>query len=123
MPVNPMPTIRDLAPVLAVTRASMQPMLAFFTDQLGFSTDTLIGDPPQFAMLMRDGKTVMLTCDKDFTLPQKNWAVYFWIDDVEAMHAEALERGAKAGPLTNKPYDMVEFEITAPDGRIITFGQ
>ena len=115
--------IRDIAPVLAVTRASMQPMLAFFTGQLGFDAETVLGDGPQFAMLKRDGKTVMLTCVMPFQPPQGEWAVYFWVDDVEAMHKDVQGRGGQPGPLTHKEYGMIEFEITAPDGRIITFGQ
>ncbi len=118
-----MPAIRDLAPVLATTAATMKPMLVFFTDQLGFDAHTVLGEGPQFAMLRRDGKEVFLTCAKPFTPPQGEWAIYFWVDDVEAMRADVVARGGEPGPLTTKPYDMVEFEITAPDGRIITFGQ
>jgi predicted enzyme related to lactoylglutathione lyase len=115
--------LSDSAPVFAVTRATMQPMIGFFVDQLGFAADTLLSEPVQFAMLKRDGKTVMLTCVKPFEPPQSEWAVYFWVDDVAAMHTEVVARGGKPGALTDKPYDMAEFEIAAPDGRIITFGQ
>ena len=115
--------IRDHAPVLAVTRATMQPMLAFFTGPLGFDAHTQLGEGPQFAMLKRDGKEVFLTCAKPFEPPQSEWAIYFWVDDVAAMHADVTAKGGKPGPLTKKPYDMTEFEIAAPDGRIITFGQ
>ena len=115
--------IRDHAPVLAVTAATMKPMLSFFTDTLGFDAHTVLGEGPNFAMLRRDGKEVFLTCVKPFTPPLGEWAIYFWVDDVEAMHAEITRRGGAPGALTAKPYDMVEFEVTAPDGRVITFGQ
>ena len=119
-----MSRIRDLAPVLAVTSATMKQVLSFFVDQLGFDAHTMLGEGPQFAMLKRDGKEVFLTCAKQPSAPPQNeWAIYFWVDDVEAMRADIVERGGKPGSLTKKPYDMVEFEITAPDGRIITFGQ
>jgi hypothetical protein len=119
-----MPAIRDSAPVLAVTRETIKPMLAFFTGQLGFDAHTVLGEGPNFAMLRRDSKEVFLACAKEPAAPPQNeWAIYFWVDDVEAMHADIAARGGKPGPLTKKPYDMVEFEITAPDGRIITFGQ
>ncbi|MFZ2030723.1 MAG: hypothetical protein WAU68_10475 [Vitreimonas sp.] len=115
--------LRDHAPVLAVTRDTMKPMLGFFVDQLGFDAHTVLGEGPQFAMLRRDGKEVFLTCTASFTPPQNEWAIYFWVDDIEAMRADVVARGGAAGPLTDKPYEMVEFEISAPDGRVITFGQ
>ena len=115
--------ITELAPVLPVSSNTMRPMLDFFTERLGFSADTLLGEPTQFAMLRRDGKTVMLTCARTFSLPKKEWAIYFWVDDVDALHAEAEKRGARPGPLVDKEYGNREFEVTAPDGRIITFGQ
>jgi hypothetical protein len=117
-----MAKLRDHAPVLAVVRETMKPMLGFFVDQLGFDAHTVLGEEPQFVMMRRDGKEVFLTCT-NFTPPQNEWAIYFWVDDVEAMRADVVTRGGEPGPLTNKPYDMVEFEIMAPDGRIITFGQ
>jgi hypothetical protein len=115
--------ITELAPVLAVTRTTMQPMIGFFVDHLGFTADTLLGEPTQFAMLRRDGKTVMLTCVKPFTPPQGEWAAYFWVDDVVVMYRDVIARGGNPGALANKPYGTSEFEIAAPDGRIITFGQ
>ena len=111
------------APGLAVTRATVQPMIGFFVDQLGFAADTVLGEPVQFATLKRDGQTVMLTCVQPFDPPQNEAAAYFWVDDVAAMPANVVARGGKPGALTDKSYDMVEFEIAAPDGRLVTFGQ
>jgi len=102
----------------------MQPMIDFFVQRLGFRIDTVVGKQPAFAMLCRDGNTVMLACRPSIPWPHKGWAIYFWVDDVDALAKEINQQGAqlKSGP-TMKNYGCKEVEIMTPDGRDIVFGQ
>ena len=89
----------------------MKPTITFFTDKLGFNIDTVIGKEPRFAMLCRDNITVMLACKPMIRWPHKGWAIYFWVDDVDAITTAVKDYGCK------------EIEVTTPDGRDIVFGQ
>ena len=113
--------VLSVAPVLCVS--IMKPAIDFFVDRLGFTLTGSAGDPPSWASLGRDGVEVMLVCG-NYPAPAQDWAAYFRIDNVDALHAEAVQRGAHiASGLVDKPYKCREFEARMPDGRLIAFGQ
>lgn len=66
----------------------------------------------------------MLACRTIITWPHKGWAIYFWVDDVDALASELKQPGTrlKCCP-TIKVYDCKEIEIMSPDGRDIVFEQ
>jgi uncharacterized glyoxalase superfamily protein PhnB len=50
--------------------------------------------------------------------------MYFWVDDVDALYKEFVERGAKIDyGLCNQPYGCREFGARDIDGHDIGFGQ
>lgn len=102
----------------------MNPTIVFFTEKLGFSVNTVIGKEPRFAMLCRDDITVMLACKPMIPWPHKGWAVYIWVDDVDALATEFESRHLVLddGPIM-KEYGCKEIEVLMPDGRGIVFGQ
>jgi catechol 2,3-dioxygenase-like lactoylglutathione lyase family enzyme len=52
------------------------------------------------------------------------WAVYFYVDDVDAMAAElAAHRVAFEREPEDQPYGCRDFDIRDPDGHIIGIGQ
>jgi len=116
--------LKRCAPVLNVNGRTMKPTIAFFTEKLGFRVDTVFGKQPAFAMLCRDDVTVMLACKPMIPWSHKGWAVYIWIDDIEALAAEFESRRVtiNSGP-TLKEYGCKEIEVLTPDGRGIVFGQ
>ena len=120
----PNPKLQRCAPVLSVNKRTMQPMINFFADRLGFQVDNVLGKPPSFSMLSRDENTVMLVCRPSIPWPHKGWAIYFWVDDIDAFATEIKQRGAqlKCGP-TMKDYGCREIEVSLPDGRDIVFGE
>ena len=114
------------AAVLQVNSRTMQPLIDFFVAQLGFTISTTAGNGPSFAMLDRDGQTIMLNCTPDpFRLRRTSgWAAYFWVGDVNAIYGELIERNARLkGEIVEKPYGCREVVAIAPDGREIVFGQ
>ena len=52
------------------------------------------------------------------------WDMYFWVDDVDALYLEFVERGAKIDyGLCDQPYGCREFGTQDIDGHDIGFGQ
>jgi catechol 2,3-dioxygenase-like lactoylglutathione lyase family enzyme len=48
--------------------------------------------------------------------------LYFYADDVSAMHHYLMAKGYKVGPMVNTTY-MEEFDLYDPDGQRLTIGQ
>jgi hypothetical protein len=102
-----------------------------YRDKMGFQYDQFMGEPPSFVMLRRDGLWLMLKQATDakhvvpnWTLSDKLWNVYFWVDDVESLYQEFLNRGASIDyGLCTQPYGCREFGTQDVDGYDIGFGQ
>jgi predicted enzyme related to lactoylglutathione lyase len=102
-----------------------------YRDALGFSYERFWGEPPAFVILHRDGCYLMLgQAEKPehvvphWTVSDNLWNVYFWVKDVDALHAEFVRRGARIDyGLCNKPYGCREFGIQDLDGHDIGFGE
>jgi hypothetical protein len=117
------------APVLLV--ADVVKAANYYRDQLGFTYDRFWGEPPSFCMVKRDTFVVMLAqapadarLVPHWRVVDKMWNAYFWCDDVEALHAEFVRRGARIDyGLGIKPYGIKEFGIQDLDGHDIAFGQ
>ena len=124
-----MPKITASAPVLLVR--DVVASANYFRDCVGFSYDRFYGLPPHFCILNRDGHYLMLSKVDDaskitpyWKIVDKMWNAYFWCDDVEALHAEFVSRGAHIDyGLGIKPYGIKEFGIQDLDGHDIAFGQ
>ena len=102
-----------------------------YRDTMGFAYDHFYGDPPAFVILHRDGMYLMLKQADDpahivplWTVSDKLWNAYFWVDDADALHAEFVKNGATIdyGPC-DQPYGCREFGIQDLDGHDIGFGQ
>jgi uncharacterized glyoxalase superfamily protein PhnB len=117
------------APVLFVR--DVYAATAHYRDAMGFSFDKIWGEPPSFAILRRDDMYIMLKQVDDpkhivprWTISAGLWDVYFWVDDVDALYKEFVERGAKIDyGLCNQPYGCREFGTQDIDGHDIGFGQ
>ena len=103
----------------------------FYEDVFGFKREYMAGDPPHFAICSRDGLPVML---RRVSTPERirpnesqggTWDAFFWVDDVPALHAELLGRGATVvyGPVLQEAYHMNEFAVRDRDGHVLGFGQ
>ena len=102
-----------------------------YRDALGFSYDRFWGEPPGFVMLRRDGLTLMLKQAEDpahvvphWKVSPGMWNAYFWVANVDALHAECVRRGANIDyGLCDKEYGCREFGIQDLDGHDIGFGE
>ena len=102
----------------------------YYQRVLGFQCEYSAGDPPQFAIYSRDGSPVMFrrVADPGLISPNERqggtWDIFFWVDDVDAMHAELSKNGATIvyAPMV-QPYGMKEFAVRDPIGHVLGFGQ
>jgi len=102
-----------------------------YRDAMGFHYERFWGEPPSFVILKRDEMFVMLRQAEDpahvvphWKVAHNLWNIYFWVSDVEALHAEFVERGATIDyGLCDQPYGCREFGTQDPDGHDIGFGQ
>ena len=98
---------------------------------LGFQREYVGGTPPQFAILSRDGLSIMLrlvSVPEHISPNEKQggtWDVFFWVRDARALHAELLANGADIvyAPLVQEEYQMEEFAVRDREGYVLGFGQ
>lgn len=50
-------------------------------------------------------------------------ALYFIVDDVDALHRDVAPKAKVVMPLKTQVYGMREFAVEDPDGHILTFAQ
>lgn len=124
-----MATLLRSAPYFPV--ADVGASAAFYRDVLGFRVDYAAGTPPEFAICVRDGFSVMLrrVARPDLIRPIESqggtWDAFFWVDDAVALHGEVSAQGATVvyGPIRQEAYSMLEFAVRDHDGHVLGFGQ
>ena len=132
------------APVLFVR--DVHAAAGHYRDAMGFSFGKIWGEPPSFAILKRDDMHVMIKQIEDhnyiillvagalsmshnyivprWTISSGLWDMYFWVDDIDVLYKEFVERGAKIDyGLCDQPYGCREFGTQDIDGHDVGFGQ
>jgi len=126
---NRAPQLLRSAPYFPV--GDVEPSVVHYERVLGFHRDYVAGVPPQFAILSRDGLSIMLRL---VDAPERispnerqggTWDAFFWVRDVRALHEELRTRGADIvyGPTVQESYRMEEFAVRDRDGYVLGFGQ
>jgi uncharacterized glyoxalase superfamily protein PhnB len=124
-----MATLTASAPVLLVK--DILQSAAYYRDKLGFTEQNLYGAPVNFAIIRRDGLSLMLaqlgkgqSILPHWQIVDKTWNVYFWVDDAEALYAEFIQSGAIIDyTLYTTPWGLKEFGVQDLDDYDIGFGQ
>jgi uncharacterized glyoxalase superfamily protein PhnB len=92
--------------------------LAWFRDALGFEVRPW-QDGSAYGYAERDGVSFHVS-----TPDPHLWTAYLYTDDVEALYAELLERGAEIlQPPTDKDYGVRDLMVRAPGGHVLAIGQ
>jgi catechol 2,3-dioxygenase-like lactoylglutathione lyase family enzyme len=98
----------------------------FYRDKLGFEIAGFWGEPPCFSIVGRDTVTVFLDrSEAGIAVPlNQNWAVYIYVEDVDALCAELQAKGVEVarGP-DDAIYGCREIDLRDPDGHLFCFGQ
>jgi catechol 2,3-dioxygenase-like lactoylglutathione lyase family enzyme len=111
--------------------ADVKQSASYYERVLGFHCDYVTGTPPEFAILSRDGLSIMLrhVARPGDIRPNEaqggTWDVFFWVTDVRALHRELLAKGADVvyGPTVQDAYNMEEFAVRDREGYVLGFGQ
>ncbi len=116
----------SVAPSLFV--ADVVKAAAYYDEKLGFKSAQLWGNPPMFAIPTREEVQVMLSQkDPSWIHPKgahpQTMDAYFFVRDVDALHAEFLSKGADivSGPTNETAYGMREVLVRDLDGHVLIF--
>jgi catechol 2,3-dioxygenase-like lactoylglutathione lyase family enzyme len=129
MSVSPGPQLLRSAPYFPV--ADVERSAAHYERVLGFRRDYAAGSPPEFAIVSRDGLSIMLRLVRaaDRISPNERqggtWDAFFWVRDAKALHDELRAAGADVvyGPIVQEAYQMEEFAVRDGEGYVLGFGQ
>ncbi len=100
--------------------SDIEKSLAYYRDALGFAVTFEYGEPTYYACLCRDEVALHL---RAVERPPGQAAVCIFVDDVDALHAELVTRGAKVvKPPQDYAYGMRDFDVLDLDGNEIVFG-
>jgi catechol 2,3-dioxygenase-like lactoylglutathione lyase family enzyme len=113
-------------PVMDVERSA-----AYYERTLGFRCEYTAGSPPEFAIVSRDGLSIMLrrVAQAECISPNERqggtWDAFFWVSDARALFEELQRNGAEIvyGPIRQESYRMEEFAVRDPAGYVIGFGR
>ena len=98
---------------------------------LGFVREYGAGTPLEFAIVSRDGLSIMLRLVDDPSRIRPNeeqggtWDAFFWVQGVHALHEELLRASADVvyGPIVQPAYHMEEFAVRDMNGYVLGFGE
>jgi catechol 2,3-dioxygenase-like lactoylglutathione lyase family enzyme len=104
---------------------------SYYERVLGFTREYAAGSPALFAIMTRDGLSIMLRLVPDASRVVPNeaqggtWDVFFWVQDVRALHTQLTSKGAEIvyAPTVQPAYRMEEFAARDADGYVLGFGQ
>lgn len=115
-----------LAPVLLAP--NVQEALDHYRDKLGFEVRPYEGEPSAYGYATRDGTTIHIAhadhCRPNSDLVTDLFDVYIWVEDVETVHEELVERGAAImHPPTDREYGLREIRVRDLNGYVLGIGQ
>ncbi|MBF2008839.1 MAG: VOC family protein [Chlorogloeopsis fritschii C42_A2020_084] len=121
--MNKPPVLKNINPMIPAG-SDMEVAIAFYEQQLGFTTIHKEGDPVRMAIVQRDGATIFLLQNDDKHLAE--WTNFrIFVDGIEQLYAEFQAKGGQMihpnGKLETKPWGMKEFAVIDPAGVCITF--
>ena len=128
MSAEPRQLLRS-APYFPVT--DVDATATYYERVLGFTREYAAGSPAQFAIMTRDGLSIMLRLVPYAATIHPNeqqggtWDVFFWVRDVRALHSELVAAGADVVyGVTHQPaYHMDELAVRDRNGYVLGFGQ
>jgi predicted lactoylglutathione lyase len=98
--------------------------VAYYRDMVGFDVTFQYGDPPFYGCMCRDEVSLHLRdANKNAEWVAGNGAIAVFVDDVDALNADLVTRGAKVPRAPwNYAYSMRDFDVADLDGNCLTFG-
>lgn len=116
--------LANLVPILSVTDTTRT--LEFYRDALNFEVkNTFEPDGKLVWAFLKAGEVELMVEERtsENTQPRKDTSLYFYPDDIEALHASLKTRGYPVSDSRVTFYGMKEFDLEDPDGYHLCFGQ
>ena len=106
-------------------------MLDYYRDKLGFEVEEYDLNPEHYGFARRGACAVHFACFRDagpqpnsVAVPPDMYDLYVYVDDVEGLHEEVVERGAElVHPPVDQAYGLREIRVRDPGGYILAFGE
>ncbi len=98
----------------------------YYQEVLGFKIAFTWEDPPSYVVVNRDeAVSIHFSKREDEFIPSKaHVALNIFVHDVDALHEEYQKSGANiTNEIANRPWGMRDFDITDPNGFILSFAQ
>jgi catechol 2,3-dioxygenase-like lactoylglutathione lyase family enzyme len=96
---------------------------AYYRDKLGFDVAFEYGKPTFYVGLCSGEVTLHLVAASQTPRQPGHSAVCIFVDDVDALHAQLVKRGAKVlKELKDYDYGLRDFDVADLDGNMIFFG-
>lgn len=97
----------------------------YYHKVLGFDITFEWGDPPSYVVINREEAVGIHLVQKedDFTPSKAHVSLFVFVNDVDRLYQEYQQSGAKiTNPIGDRDYGMRDFDVTDPNGFILTFG-
>ncbi len=117
--------ISHFATVIGVS--NIQDTIKWYKNKLGFEITFSWGEPMDYAVLKRgDNISIHFSRIDEFSKAKvpENTLIYFFVYDVDAIHAEFVENGVEdiRSP-EDREYGMRDFDLIDPNGYRLSFGR
>lgn len=118
--------VRQIAPVFFTN--DIPATLAYYWEKLGFKCQGTWQDPPTYAIVARDNRTIHFRCAAPPPVNPEMYEeelldAYLFIEDADTLYAEYAARGVGfAREIGNTPWGRREFVVKDCDGRLLVFG-
>jgi uncharacterized glyoxalase superfamily protein PhnB len=121
--MNQQPVLKSITPLIPAG-GDIEKSIAFYEQQLGFTTIYTEGNPIEIAIIRRDAAEIILQRNDDRNLAE--WTTFrIQVENIEQLYQELLARGGEMihpnGKLESKPWGMKEFTVLDVAGVGITF--
>ncbi len=105
--------------------SDLEQSLKLYQDLLHFNIEAIMGEPPNFALIGKDGVSISLTQHSDvYDVGDAGVNIYIDVVDVEALYEFCKSAEIEiAYDLSSHPWGMTDFTIVDRDGHKIAFGE
>lgn len=110
--------------VTVFTVSSIEESTKYYRDRLGFGVAFEYGTPVSYVGLKEGDVSLHLIASSRNNRLAGRGAVSIFVDDVDALHADLLRRGARIqSEPKDQNYGIRDFDVTDLDGNMIYFGK
>ena len=116
-------TYADIRPSLVVS--DLERSLELYRDLLNFKVEGMMGEPPNFAILKKDGASMaLIEHSKVYDVGEAGVNMYIDVTNVEELYKFCKSSDIEISyELTTHPWGMKDFVIVDRDGHQIAFGE